>query len=95
MRAGRKSLTEFTIATWADSGEKWLKERFPNCGLEFHTKWDTEALTITLEVFKPVSVPNMPPLRSNYIRHDLLFTETCSAENFVNRLMVTKIMMVM
>lgn len=82
------------IARWADEGEKWLNEQFKGNGLEFHTSWDTASTTITLEVFKLEVVRNKAGGEvANYPKR--LLSETCAAQNFVTRLMVTKIMMVM
>jgi hypothetical protein len=96
MAAGRKSVQAETLAAWADDGELWLKSQFGyKHDLEFHTKWDTEALTITLEVFRKVLIPSPDRRVKPHNEFQFLFRETCAAQNFVNRLMVTKIMMVM
>ena len=100
MRAGRASIDaeevkRVTMSRWADEGGKFLRDRFGDSGLKFHTSWNTEAGTITLTVYRTTSVPAAAPLRSMVRSEELLFTETCPAENFVSYLMLTKVMMVM
>lgn len=103
MRAGRASIgaeevKRVTISRWADEGEKFLRDRFSDSGLKFHTAWDTKAGTITLIVHRAVEKIVRRGILAEpytYVNDVKLFEETCPAENFVSYLMVTKIMMVM
>jgi hypothetical protein len=82
---GTEEIKRGTIARWADEGVHWLYGKFGSNSLMFHTSWDTENKTITLEVYVT---------SANQGKAKLLFTETCAAEAFVTETMVTKIIMV-
>lgn len=93
MRAGRNSNIDAKIAQWADEGEAFLRKQFPNKGLWFNSSWSVEHRTITLHVRRRTKRDHADGLGSYW--DELLFEETCKAENFVSHLMVTKILMVM
>jgi len=87
MAIGMANFKPIRLAQWADEGERFLRENIPAKDLRFFTSWDTDKLTITLNVYRSSAVN--PPKWAGPI-----FTVTEKAEAFVSQLTVTKILMI-
>jgi hypothetical protein len=80
---GRDSLADHALWRWADEGEAWLRLKFENSGLAFHTTANIEDRTITLDVYSLSMGQSKPSL-----------TITEPAVGFVSHLTVTKIILI-
>ena len=94
MNNGRRSIgmgeyKRLRVGQWADEGEKWLYENLPREDIEYHTSWDCNAMTITLQVCRRVY--DAPPGARQV---EVIFQVTEPAASFVSNLTVTKIIMV-